>query len=183
MNSFEKMLGALKLLNQELVHKNTDVELTIVGSMAIYLNQEPISRFTEDVDFVGYTPDQRFTEAVRAVAHKLQLPEDWINDKADTIEPLPKNIENDVTTDERFSNIKLRIIKRKTIIKMKVYAYFMRQAQKDLDDLKLLAPTAEEFVKGVDYIKETIVFHHGKTQLTKQEDSIEKFTQFLLNSF
>lgn len=183
MNSFEKMLEALELLNHGLAERNTTVDLTIVGSMAIYLNNEPIARFTEDIDFVGYDPDERFLQEVAVVAQKLDLPEDWINDKADTISPLPDNLENDTIMNDSFSNIKLKIIKRKTIIKMKVYAYFMRQAQKDLDDLYLLKPKELELEGGVRYIEKTIIHHHGNDMLKKEKENIERFKQYLFKSF
>lgn len=182
MNPFENLLKALDLLNSLLKAKNITADLTIVGSMSIYLNNYKIDRFTEDIDYLDYVPGEEFSSAVLEVAKTLNLKKDWINSKTGTIDPLPVNLHDNLTIDTRFSHITMKIISREVLIEMKVYAAYMRGAI-DLEDLMLLSPGKLEIKNGIEYLKKTILKNHGKKHLNKSRKDILDFERFLNEQF
>lgn len=183
MNQFEIMLEALKLLNDKLKKSGISISLTIVGSMAVYLNGIKLERYTEDVDFIGFEPNEAFDKKVLEVASELGLKDDWINARADSIKPLPKGLEENTLEDNRFSHITLYIVKKEYLIKMKIYAAYIRGQEKDFEDLMSLNPTKENINSGIEYIKESVFHHHGKSQLEKDNDEIESFKKDLYARF
>jgi hypothetical protein len=181
MNKPDLLLKALDDLNLELKKENSFIELTIVGSMALYLNGLNFTRMTEDIDYINYEATELFKHITEKIAIKYKLPIDWINSRADEISPLPKNLSSQLKTDNRYSNINLSYIDTETAVIMKVYAYYMRELEKDLSDLKLLSPTAEQLIKGIDYINEQIRYHHGDKQLKQDTEDIQSYEEFLKN--
>ena len=183
MNEFEKLLSALSSLNSKLKEKDINIEITIVGSMAIYLNDFKIDRYTEDIDYISYRPDELFVSIIKDVAEEFDLKDDWINSRADSIKPLPEDIENNLIVDDRFSNIKLKVIKRNIIIKMKIYAAYIRGLEKDYEDLELLEPSKSEIENGIDFLEFSVSHHHGVAWLEKNRNDIINFTQRLYERF
>lgn len=181
MNKPDLLLKALDDLNLELNKENRFIEITIVGSMALYLNGLNFTRMTEDIDYINYEATELFKLITEKIAKKYDLPLDWINSRADEISPLPRNLSTQLKTDNRYSNINLSYIDTEIAIIMKVYAYYMRELEKDLSDLRLLSPTIELLLKGIDYIKEQIRYHHGEKQLKQVSDDIESYEEFLRN--
>lgn len=181
MKTFEILISALSDLNELLSENDTTVDLTIVGSMAIHLNGLNLERMTEDIDYINYSPTLIFQEYTQRIAKKYDLPPDWINSRAQDIEPLPDEIQKKLKRDERFSHINLKFIDIDTAIQMKVYAYYVRGLEKDLSDLRVLRPSKRQLESGVDYIKKQLRHHHGKSQLDKDKDEINKLLEFLKN--
>ncbi len=136
---------------------------------------------TEDIDYINYEATELFKLITKKIAIKYKLPVDWINSRANEISPLPRNLSSQLKTDNRYSNINLSYIDTETAIIMKVYAYYMRELEKDLSDLKLLTPSAEQLLKGIDYINEQIKHHHGEKQLQQDSDDIKSYEEFLKN--
>jgi len=178
-STFDLLLNALKDLNSLLKESNLHIELTVVGSMAIYLNGLDINRMTEDIDYISYDPSEEFIALTERISKKYKLPSDWINSRAKDIEPLPKNIENSLKLDNRFSNINLKFINIDIAIQMKVYAYYIRGLEKDISDLKVLSPTKSQIEKGLEFTKDQIRHHHGETQLNKDMVELNSFLEFL----
>jgi hypothetical protein len=179
LKKFEILLNALFDLNELLLEHNSTIELTIVGSMAIYLNGLNIQRMTEDIDYINYDASSEFITLTQIIAKKHDLPNDWINSRAQDIEPLPANITQQLKTDNRFSNIKLKFINTDIAIQLKVYAYNIRGLEKDLSDLIILKPTREQLQAGLDYTKMQIRHHHGESQLLKDKKEINHYWEFL----
>jgi len=175
------LINALSDLNDLLASSKTTIELTIVGSMAIYLNGLELNRMTEDIDYIDYNASDEFIQMTRSIAQKYDLPSDWINSRAKDIEPLPTEILKRLRLDNRFSNIVLKYIDIDTAIQMKVYAYYIRGLEKDLSDLKTLTPNTSQLTKGVEYIQTQIIHHHGKSQFNKDEAEINELLEFLKN--
>jgi hypothetical protein len=171
MNYFDNLLHALELLDRKLEASAIQIDIIIVGSMAIYLNDYKIERFTEDIDFVGYNETNVFLDLVKEVSRDCELKDDWINSRADTVKPLP-NFEQNLIELDRFTNINAKVINRETIIKMKVYAAYMRGQEKDIEDLILLKPNREEIVLGMAHIKMSIIENHNENQYLKFEKEL-----------
>ncbi|RLA60268.1 MAG: hypothetical protein DRQ89_13090 [Epsilonproteobacteria bacterium] len=182
MHAFKELLKALELLNTKLVSNGTTADLTIVGSMSIYLNNFKIERFTQDIDYINYQPDDDFNSFVAEVAEELNLKDNWINSRAATLKPLPIDLKSKSKIDNRFSNIILRVINREVLIQFKIYAAYMR-GPKDLEDLSLLKPNNLEIAQGIEYIKYVILENHGQEQLDKETKDINKFERFLNEQF
>jgi hypothetical protein len=180
-NTFDILLNALSDLNSQLKADATFVDLTIVGSMAIYLNGLDIVRMTEDIDYINFSAGDDFNDAVEKVAKDNDLPSDWINSRASEIDPLPTGLKNRLKTDDRFTNIKLHFIDIETAIIMKVYSYYIRNLEKDLTDLIVLTPSQEQISKGISYIKTQVKHHHGNGQLNKDLPDIKSYEEFLIN--
>ena len=149
--------------------------------MAIHLNGLNFTRMTEDIDYINYRPTPQFLEITKRIATKFNLPNDWINSRANEINPLPIELKKKLKTDTRYSNIILSYIDIETTIIMKVYAYYIRNLEKDLSDLKLLSPTQEQITKGIAYLELQIKYHHGENQLLKDQGEIQNFKEFLKN--
>jgi hypothetical protein len=181
MKTFEILISALSDLNELLSENNTSVDLTIVGSMAIHLNGLNLNRMTEDIDYINYNATETFLKYTKQIAKKYDLPEDWINSRAQDIEPLPNEIQNKLKRDERFSHITLKFIDIDTAIQMKIYAYYVRGLDKDISDLKVLKPSFLQIASGINYIKKQIKHHHGAKQLDKDLDEINELMEFLKN--
>jgi hypothetical protein len=180
-NTFDILLKALSDLNSQLKTDVTFIDLTIVGSMAIYLNGLDIVRMTEDIDYINFSAGDDFNDAVEKIAKDNDLPNDWINSRASEIDPLPIELKNRLKIDNRFSNIKLHFIDIETAIIMKVYSYYIRNLEKDLTDLIVLTPTEEQISKGISYIKTQVKHHHGDGQLKKDQSDIDSYKEFLIN--
>jgi hypothetical protein len=180
-NTFKLLLDALFDLNKLLIQNNSSIELTIVGSMAIYLNGLELNRMTEDIDYINYSATAEFLSYTKIIEKKYNLPTDWINSRAQDIEPLPSDIEKKLKFDNRFSHIKLKFIDIDTAIEFKVYAYYIRALDKDLSDLRVLKPTKDQINAGINYTKTQIKHHHGQAQLIKDETEINRFWEFLIH--
>jgi hypothetical protein len=163
-NTFDILLQALADLNSQLEASAIYIDLTTVGSMAIYLNGLDIVRMTEDIDYIHFSAGDDFNDAVEKIAKDNDLPNYWINPRASEIDPLPIELKNRLKTDNRFSNIKLHFIDIETAIIMKVYSYYIRNLEKDTSDLILLKPNQEQITKGISYIKTQVKHHHGEGQ-------------------
>lgn len=183
MNNIDLLLNAVDSLNAKLAVRDIFIELTIVGSVSIYLNGLRVDHPTKDIDYIEYEPSDEFLNCVHEVANEAGLPKDWINNRADSIEPLPTEIKSEVFEDTRFSNIKMRVIKPSLITKFKIYAYYMRREDKDLVDLKNLVPSKSLIDDGIDFIKSTIIHHHGGEHLKREEEDLESFKRYLYEHF
>jgi len=179
MNRPKTLLSALNELNTKLSINDIHIELTIVGSMAIYLNGLNFTRMTEDIDYINYEASDEFLNIVEHISKEFNLPSYWINSRAKEIDPLPQELKNKLKSDNRYSNIALKYIDIETAIIMKVYAYYIRGLEKDLSDLKTLSPSSDQLSKGIDYIKMQIIHHHGKSQYEKDAAEIARFLEFL----
>lgn len=181
LSTFDLLLKALAELNEYLSQQATHVDLTIVGSMAIYLNGLEIDRMTEDIDYINYQPSKDFIKYAQIIAERYNLPSDWINSRAQDIEPLPAQLKRNLKVDNRFSHIKMKYIDTATAVQMKVYAYYIRGLAKDLADLKVLRPSKEQIKLGIEYTQTQIIHHHGLDQLEKDRDDLNQLFIFLTN--
>ncbi len=183
MTNLELLLNAVESLNVKLKERGIFIGITVVGSISIHLNGLKVDHETKDIDYIDYEPSEEFLKCVEEVAIDMGLSSDWINNRADSIEPLPKEINDEVIEDLRFSNIKMKVIKPSLIAKLKIYAYYMRREDKDLIDLKSIAPSKEWIDAGIDFIKETIEYHHGKSYRQKQDEEVEGLREVLYDNF
>jgi len=179
----ESIDQALSLLNKKLKREEITVELTILGSMALYYHGIAATHLTGDIDFYENKLPERVEALFLEVAEELNLVSDWINNRSSTISPLPDGYELRLKKINTFSHIGLQLIAREDLVKLKVYAYYNRMANKDMEDLKLLNPSIELIGAGIKFIELQITHHHGTDELKKHLKNIKEFREHLYAEF
>lgn len=136
---------ALQTLDKELENRKAVRDLIVCGGTAL-LVLDVIDRETRDIDVVCPEVDLELRSAAVAVAKKLLLPHDWINDG-------PKSLANDLLVGwkERVELIfqgkalTLYALGRVDLLATKVYAFCDRED--DYQDVLKLKPTSDELEK------------------------------------
>lgn len=95
------------------------------------------------------------------MAEEVGLVSDWINNRSSTVSPLPDGYELRLKKINTFSHIGLQIFSTEDLVKLKIYAYYTRLANKDMEDLKLLNPSIKLIDAGIKFIEFQITHHHG----------------------
>lgn len=78
--SREQILRLLRELDAELVHAGAKVELLMVGGAVMTIVLQAREQ-TKDIDAI-FEPTEPVLDAVRRIAQREELPEDWLNDAA-----------------------------------------------------------------------------------------------------
>jgi hypothetical protein len=130
----EHLAYAVTALNDELVTCwHPPVKLIVVGGS--YLTLLGLRGMTDDIDTICRL-DSDMKEAIIAVALKLSIAENWLNNNAAAFEPSNFD-ESKCTVNLQLSLIEILLPSPDTIFIMKLYA---GRGDKDLDDLIQLWP-------------------------------------------
>jgi len=179
----ESINQALNLLNKKLERENISIKLTVLGSMALYYHGISGTHLTGDIDFYENKLPARVEELFLEVADELSLASDWINNRSPTVSPLPEGYEFRLKKINNFSHIDLCLLSSEDLIKLKIYAYYNRMANKDMEDLKLLSPSIEQIDSGIKFIELQITHHHGADELKRHLKEINNFRSHLYAEF
>lgn len=179
----ESIDQALSLLNEKLKREGITIELTVLGSMALYYHGIAGTHLTGDIDFYENKLPGRVEALFVEVAEELNLVSDWINNRSSTISPLPDGYELRLKKINTFSHIGLQLISPEDLVKLKVYAYYTRMANKDMEDLKLLNPSIELIDAGIKFIELQITHHHGADELKRHLKDIKEYREHLYAEF
>jgi hypothetical protein len=179
----ESIDQALSLLNKKLKRKGITIELTVLGSMALYYHGIAGTHLTGDIDFYENKLPERVEALFLEVAEELNLVSDWINNRSSTISSLPDGYELRLKKINTFSHICLQLISPEDLVKLKVYSYHSRMANKDMEDLKLLNPSIELIDAGIKFIEFQIIHHHGADELKRHIKNIKEFREHLYAEF
>jgi hypothetical protein len=163
---------ALELLGALLTERNQPFEVLAVGGGALLLLGVS-SRTTADLDVVARRRGQRWTrarplppslvQAVDDVAMALKLEatdKPWLNDGPWRIFEmgLPEGWESRTTT-KRFGALLVRLLGREDSIKLKLFAatnpHAPERRERDVSDLRQLAPTREALLDGLRWCEAT----------------------------
>ena len=123
MNSFEIMIKALRSLDSKLLLKGLSADITILGSVAVYLNSLMSSGHTSDIDYLGNEFGDDVKELIQEVAEELNLELDWINNRANDIYPLPVGFEDRLQNLSGFKALKVKYLHREDLIMLKIYSF------------------------------------------------------------
>lgn len=179
----ESIDQALSLLNKKLEREGITIELTVLGSMALYYHGISGTHLTGDIDFYENKLPARVEELFLEVAEELDLVSDWINNRSSTVSPLPDGYGLRLKKINTFPHIGIQLISTEDLVKLKVYAYYTRMANKDMEDLKLLNPSIELIDAGIKFIEFQITHHHGSDELKKHLKNIKEFREHLYAEF
>lgn len=116
------------------------------------------------------------------VAEELNLVSDWINNRSSTISPLPDGYELRLK-DKYFLSHWSSDFSTEDLVKLKIYAYYARLANKDMEDLKLLNPSIKLIDAGIKFIELQITHHHGADELKRHFKDIKEFRGHLYAEF
>ena len=174
---------ALDLLNKKLQEEGISIEITVLGSMALYYHGFLESHLTSDIDFYEHQMPTRVEELFLEVAEEIGLASDWINNRSSSISPLPDGYEGRLKKISTLSHISIQLFSTEDLIKLKVYAYYTRMANKDMEDLKLLNPNRQLLDAGIKFLELQIIHHHGTDELKKHLKEINKFREHLYAEF
>ncbi len=155
------LLNALLQLNEWLLFKNTQIELKIIGTFAMYLSGfESIN--TNDIDTVTDLEGDLFSK-INEIGLKNHLKEDWLSDDSAGL-PLPEGFNERLIHDSRFSHIKILYASRVDIIQLKAAAFVDRgnDNPKDIEDLTVLNPTNQEIICAIKFIRKTRTPEHKR---------------------
>ncbi len=136
MLSVETIRQALGELNQELARRNSRGEICLVGGAALCLAYHARAT-TKDLDGV-FEPAQVVRSAAAAVAERMSLPEDWLNDAVKGFLPSTPQSKNIVFSADFLS---VWVPAPEYLLAMKVVS--SRVGTRDIDDIRFLAKLLE----------------------------------------
>jgi hypothetical protein len=154
MNHPDQLIEALKELDTWLQYNNITLELKIIGSFALYLSGLTHIR-TKDIDTVQDLDDQVIDQVNRIASTRGLIPL-WLNDDSASL-PKPKGFETRLIEKKIGNHLVLHIASRLDLIQLKAAAYIDRgnENPKDLTDLKALAPSQDEILTAIQFVRET----------------------------
>ena len=132
MLSVDTIHKALNELSQELEKRNSRGEICLVGGAALCLAYQARAA-TKDLDGV-FEPAQTVRDAAAAVAERLSLPEDWLNDAVKGFLPSTPQSKNVVFSTDYLS---VWVPAPEYLLAMKVVS--SRVGTRDVDDIRFLA--------------------------------------------
>lgn len=169
--SQQNLEQALRLLGNVLAaRKGSGFWLVVCGGSAL-LAQEIITRSTGDVDVLalrdwegGVDRAIPLPPALKAaaadVADELQLGGNWLSSAVSLHFPdlrmLPGSFWQDLETREYGPYLKISFVTRSGQIQLKTYAALNRAKPRDLEDLRNLAPTADETEAALRWLLDNI---------------------------
>lgn len=142
----------LNELNDWLKGTKLELELIIIGAYAVHLHGIT-ARATMDVDTLKAIKNTSIQKKIDEIGEKYGL-DSWLNNQAEGL-ILPDNFFKHTLKSNKFSNINIQYSSRADLISLKVAAFYYRHETelKDLDDLKLLKPTNDEFSNAKNFLK------------------------------
>ncbi len=151
---------ALALLGEVLeIRRMVPCHLIVCGGAALRAGWIA-SRVTKDVDVLATRGEvdgeisaawplpELLKEAASEVAAEMSLPEDWLNASTSLVigplEELPPDVWKDFLEKSYGSSLRVSYVGRAGLISLKFHAAVGRREPRDLEDLRALAPDAEE---------------------------------------
>lgn len=173
--SEERLTAALKLVGGLLTQRRQGpYHLVVCGGSAL-VARGVISRPTNDVDVLArviheegvdeiapmpYPMPPELAKAARDVAHEMDLQETWLNGNASLVFPglgdLPEWFWRDVERRPYGMDLTVDYISRRGQMLLKVYAALNREEERDLEDLRALAPDRAETLEAVRWVLENM---------------------------
>lgn len=175
MNLPEELEKALTLLDLKLSKKNLKFEMTVLGSMALYLNGYSLITRRTDLDLYEEKISPEIRDLISEVTTEMGLDSDWINNNASSIYPLPQDYRSRLVTISTYKNIRLFVLSPIDLIFLKVNAIYIRDSAKDVLDLKSLNPTNPQLDQALEYVRYFIRTHHGESEVVKAKDQLLHF--------
>jgi len=176
----QNLAEALQLLGNLLaVRKGSGFWLVVCGGSAL-LAQQIIFRSTHDVDVLAvrdweggvegaFPLPEEIKEAAVKVAEELGLAGNWLNSAASMHFPdlqlLPPTFWQELETREYGDCLKVSFVTRSGQIPLKTYAALNRAKPRDLDDLRILAPTSAEAEAAVRWVLDSMPVLSHRTKL------------------
>ena len=150
------------LLNNLLEERNKKISLVICGGSSLILTGLIKKRvFTQDIDVLGTIPENKkpqelqpipafLQDLISEISKTLNLPEDWINDRAHSLTKgnLPEGFENRLIEKTYGKNLTIYFLSRIDQIFFKLYATIDQGAGKHFQDLMELNPSEDELLKA-----------------------------------
>ena len=156
---------ALAELNKELAKRDKSYTLYTCGGAALQLLGIS-TRDTVDIDVIAEKLDDELIAAKNAVAKKLRISEEWLNNEVTPIaKRLPKGWKKNCTEVSSASHLVVYSLSRQDLINSKLHATVDRHAE-DYDDLLALKPNPAEIKLARKYV-------------LKQKDKIETYEVFV----
>jgi len=174
---------ALALLGEVLESRSTvPCHLIVCGGAALRAGLI-VSRVTKDVDVLACRGEvdgeissawplpETLKEAVSEVAVELGLPANWLNASTSLLigplEELPPEVWKDLQEKSYGLQLRISYVCRAGQIPLKLHAAVGRNEARDLDDLKALAPDAEEFRRAVRWLRRAGLDAVGERRLNQ----------------
>lgn len=145
------IIQAIKELDILLKAKELSYVLyTCGGAQLVFLGYT--TRRTEDVDLIHDQIDLQLREASIAVAKKIQIQEDWLNNKVSSLgKRLEKGWKKKTVVLFEGAAITLMGLNRQDLISSKLHAAIDRKGE-DYEDLLFLHPSSDEIEVGREYV-------------------------------
>jgi len=166
---WDELKEAFSLLGEVLEGRGTPpVDLVVCGGAALRA-AGIVGRVTKDVDvlaqrgevfreLMGASPLPDYVkEAVADVAIEMRLPSGWLNASTSMLmlplEDLPAEMWAGILEEEYGPSLRVGFVGRVGQIYLKVYAVIGREQKRDVEDLKALAPTTEEWRAVMEWLQ------------------------------
>lgn len=172
---------ALALLGEVLESRRAaPCHLIVCGGAALRATAL-VSRVTKDVDVLAsrgqvdgeissaWPLPEALKEAVADVAAELGLPANWLNASTSLLigplHELPPRVWSDLQDRSYGPSLRISFIGRAGQIPLKLHAAVARREARDLDDLKALAPDADECGRAAGWLRRTELDAAGDRRL------------------
>ena len=177
----EQILALLHELGDELSEKQSYATINVCGGAAVAIAYNNL-KSSDDIDAVLTDFDSRnkFTECVKNVAERHNLPDNWLNEDVKIFVNSMK--EFSFVDFGRFGTLSVRIVSEEQLLAMKLFA---ARENKDLDDAVILAKSlniaSKEEFKNIlyKYFSERAVNLMAMRQ--RRADYAEIFQDMILN--
>lgn len=149
-----ELVKNLVTLNSKLDSLNIEIDLHLIGGMALHLHGIDIGRKTQDWDNVNKIDNENVIKEIHEIADDVGM-ECWFDFGAESI-PVQADYKDRLVEyrDLNLSNIKLFLLSLEDLIELKVASYYDRSTKgivRDLEDLKRLKPSLEQVEKGIEF--------------------------------
>lgn len=163
-----KIERSLTALGNELKKLKIVGELIICGG-AVMLLEYNSRNTTKDIDGI-YSPSTEMKELIRKIAHKHELPEDWLNDSVKYSKSYIRDLRTNSKFHRRYGNLVVYKADIEQMIAMKLVAFRLGQSH-DLIDLEVLMQKYSASMGKItpDVLKNLVIKYYGNLEILKME--------------
>lgn len=149
------LLKALDKLDLVLSQNKLTLEIVICGAFAVQLHGFTRDEQSYDVDSLREIPKD-MAKLIADIGAESGLQPKWLNDQASDV-AIPDGAFKRATPVGSWKSIRASLVSRQDLISLKVSAFFIRRdvTEKDLGDLKIMKPSAEEIEKATEFVRVT----------------------------